>query len=73
MALPPEAKARRRSILQMSLNDTEESNRKHKGLKRKMEDMERQLKAQKIIEDPVILEGSSESSGSTSYALGKRP
>lgn len=62
-----------KSILQMSLNDTEESNRKHKGLKRKMEDMERQLKAQKIIEDPVILEGSSESSGSSNISAENQP
>ena len=54
-----------KSTLQMSVNDFKESQRKLKGVKRKFEDLKRELKVRKIIEDSVILENSSESSASS--------
>ena len=62
-----------KSSLQMSVNYSKESKRKRTGIKRKMEDLKRQLKSQKISEDSVILEGSSESSASSNISAENKP
>ena len=54
-----------KSIYQMSVNDTEETRRKYKSMKRKLDDMGRELKAQNIIEDSVVLASSTDSSTSS--------
>ena len=60
------------SSFQMAGNDTLESARQHKILKRKCEELHRNMKLQKISDNTVILEDSSESSSSSNNSsLGK--
>ena len=62
-----------KSAFQMSVKDSKESTRKFKAMKRKVSEIGRELKFQKIIEDTVILEHSSESSASSNISAENQP
>ena len=49
----------------MSCNDKKETRRQFNVAKRKVEEIKREMQAQKIIEDSVILENSPENSASS--------
>ena len=51
-----------KSMFQMSCNDKKETRRQFNAAKRKVEEIKREMQAQKIIEDSVILENSPENS-----------